>query len=53
MTSARKFKLNNHFSCSENKKNGLNLPTESMFCAITSSLVKFRKSLHMAFEDDT
>ena len=24
-----------------------------MFCAITSLLVKFRKSLHMAFEDYT
>ena len=24
-----------------------------MFCAITSLLVKFHKSLHMAFEDDT
>ena len=53
VTSARKFKLNNDFSCSDNKKNGRNLPTESMFCAITSLLVKFRKSLHMAFEDDT
>ena len=53
VTSARKFKLNNDFSCSDNKKNGRNLPTESRFCAITSLLVKFRKSLHMAFEDDT
>ena len=53
VTSARKFKLNNDFSCSDNKKNGRNLPRESKFCAITSSLVKFRKSLHMAFEDDT
>ena len=53
VTSARKFKLNNDFSCLDNEKNGRNLPTESMFCAITSFLVKFRKSLHMAFEDDT
>ena len=53
VTYARKFKLNNDFNCSDNKKNGRNLPTESMFCAITSLLVKFRKSLHMAFEDDT
>ena len=53
MTSARKFKLNNDFSCSDHKKNGRNLPTESMFCAITSLLVKFRKSLHTAFKDDT
>ena len=53
VTFARKFKLNNDFSCSDNKKNGRYLPTESMFCAITSLLVKFRKSLHMAFEDDT
>ena len=46
VTSARKFKLNNDFSCSDNKKNSRNLPTENMFCAITSLLVKFRKSLH-------
>ena len=53
LISARKFKLNNDFSCSDNKKNGRNLPTESMLCAITSLLVKFRKSLYMAFKDDT
>ena len=53
MTSARKFKLNYDFSCSDNKKNGRNLLTESMFCAITSLLIRFRKSLHMAFKDDT
>ena len=53
VTSARKFKLNNDFSCSDNKKNGRNLPKVCMFCAITSLLVKSRKSLHMAFEDNT
>ena len=52
VTSARKFKLNNEFSWSDNKKNGRNLSTESMCCVITSLLVKLRKSLHMAFEDD-
>ena len=29
------------------------MQTVCMFCAITSLLGKFRKSLHMAFEDDT
>ena len=53
VTSARKFKLNNEFSWSDNKKNDRNLSPESMFCVITSLLVKLRKSLPMAFEDDT
>ena len=53
VTSARKFKLNNDLSCPDNKKNERHLQTVCMFCAITSLLVKFRKSWHMAFEDDT
>ena len=48
-----KFKLNNDLSCPDKKKNGRNLQTVCMFCGITSLLVKVRKSLHMAFEDDT
>ena len=35
------------------KKNDRHLQTVCMFCAITSLLVKFHKSWHMAFEDDT
>ena len=54
MTSARKFELNNDFSCPNIKEKW---PTSAnsmpMFCAITSLLAKLRKSLHMAFEDDT
>ena len=53
MTSARKFNLNNDLSCPDNKKNDRHLQTVCMFCAITSLLVKFRKSSNMAFEDDT
>jgi len=53
VTHARKFKLNNDLSCPDKKKNGRNLQTVCMFCAITSLLVKVRKSLHMALEDDT
>jgi len=53
VTSARKFKLNNDLSCEDKKKNGRNLQTVCMFCAITSLLVKVRKSLQMAFKDDT
>ena len=53
VTSARKFKLNNDVNCSDKKKNGRDLQTVCMFSAITSLLVKDRKSLHMAFEDDT
>ena len=48
-----KFKLNNDLSCSDNKKNDRHLQTVCMFYAITSLLVKFRKRLHMVFEDDT
>ena len=48
-----KFKLNNDLSCPDNKKNDRHLQTVCMFCAITSLLVRFRKSLYMAFEDDT
>ena len=51
--SARKFKLNNDLSCPDNTKNERHLQTVCMFCAITSLLVKFHKSWHMAFEDDT
>ena len=53
VTFARKFKLNNDPSCPDNKKNDRHLQTVCIFCAITSLLVKLRKSLHMAFEDDT
>ena len=53
VTSARKFKLNNYPSCPDNKKNDRHLQPVCLFCAITSLLFKFRKSLHMAFEDDT
>ena len=53
MTSARKFNLNNDLSCPDNKKNDRHLQTVCMFCAITSLLVRFRKSSNMAFEDDT
>lgn len=49
VTSARKFKLNNDLSCLDKKKNGRNLQTVCMSFAITSLLVKVRKSLHMAF----
>ena len=53
VTSARKFKLDNDLSCPDKKKNGRKLQTVCMFCPIASLLVKVRKSLHMAFEDDT
>ena len=45
--------LNNDPSCPDNKKNGRYLQTTCLFCTITSLLGKFRKSLHMAFEDGT
>ena len=50
---AHKFKLINDPSHPDNKKNGPHLQTVCMFCMITSLLVKFHKTLHMAFEDDT
>ena len=53
VTFALKFKLNNDLSCPDNKKSDPHLQTVCMFCAFTSLLVEFRKSLHMAFEDDT
>ena len=55
VTSARKFELNNDFSCPNIKEKWPTSPTVCMFCAITSLAVKFRKSLHiyMAYEDDT
>ena len=46
VTSARKFKLSNYPSCPDNKKNDRHLQAVCMFCAITSLLVKCRKSLH-------
>ena len=45
VTSARKFKLHIDFSCSDNKKNGRNLPTESMFCCYSNLGAIFAKDL--------
>ena len=54
VASARKFKLNNDLSCPDNKKKKRPISANSMYVfAITSFLGKFRKSLHVAFEDDT
>ena len=53
LMSVPKFKLIHDPSHPDNKRNDGCLQTVCMFCTIMSLLVKLRKSLQMAFEDDT